>query len=90
MANQGNFKWEVLPAKEAEEVCGVPAEKALQIVTAFIEGSAKSEIARVFEVRVKVVSQIIQTAQNIAHRNQGYLSAAFATSPILKKSYLLK
>lgn len=56
--------WEVLPPEEtrlAESVLVHP--KARSILTAFIGGATKSEIARVFGVKEKLVRSVVAAAQ---------------------------
>ena len=79
------IKWEVLPPVEEKKVCGLSAEKAEAIIRAFVEGSTKVEIARVFRVSQKVVSEVIQTAQAVTNRNPIFAPPI----PIAKRPLLL-
>ena len=78
-----NSSWEVLPTNEEKKVCGLPVEKAEGIVRAFVQGSTKEEIARVFRVKKSVVSEIIGIARSV--RN-----APSSALPIFRKTHLLK
>ena len=80
------IKWEVLSPVEEKRVCGLSAEKAERIVRAFIGGSTKTEIARVFGVSRKVVSEVIQMARAVADHNAPIFTAP---TPIFRKPLLL-
>ena len=56
--------WEILPPEETRVAQSVFVHpKAGQILTAFIQGASKLEIARVFGVKDKLVHSVVAAAQ---------------------------
>jgi hypothetical protein len=56
--------WELLPPEETRVAHSVLVHpEAKQILTAFIQGASKPEIARVFGVKEKLVRSVVAAAQ---------------------------